>query len=499
MMRPVLVLPALSLALAFAAPSTASAAGWTCRASAVRATVLSAPAIEPVTANAGATDCKAATSGPSTALPALPATISLGALSAETALDNADKAVQAQTARAAGGLADLRVQALPDLPIDLPLPDLSEYAHVSVPGIPGAEVDLRPAIRALIAPREIPGVDLLRVAGARAQASASCVNGAPRLSGSWTVSGVFVAGQEVGLDDPVTRTVRLIDSQSIDPSDLTTIPGLPGGVSLALLKPVLDQLPTVTVPATVARIKLTPGERVQTGVRLTQRGLHAEIRIAGQNIVDAIVGEATVGSADVSCGGVADLALQCSARRIVLIDVEIHKGRVMLYGAADRRYAGKRIRIRSTWNGRTVARPKLSRTGLFRATAALPPSAIRTTNDARYQASVGKQRSLNLKLMRRMLVSSTRQRGDTVTITGRVTKPLASPRRMIVVKRRLSCSRWRVIERFKPRADGRFSVRLEAPLEGEAAAYRMSTKVRKNTFAPKLYPTFTLPRYVELG
>jgi hypothetical protein len=368
---------------------------------------------------------------------------------------------------------------------------------VQIPG--GPSIDLRPAIQALISPRQIPGVDLLRVQLARAEASAACANGAPRLSGSSRLLGVSVAGQAIDVIGPVTRTVQLVDSQSIDPSDLGQAVQLPGGVSLSALQPVLDGLPTITIPATVARVRLTPNERVESGVRLTQRALHAQISIAGQNVADAVLGEATVGSAGVSCGGVADLALECTARRIVLIDVKIQRGRVQLFGAADRRYAGRRIRIRSSWNGRTVARPRLSRTGLFRATATLPPSSIRTTNDARYQASVAGQRSMDLKLVRRMLVSRTTHEGSTVRIVGRVTRPLASPRRTIEVKRRVSCSRWKVIKRFKPRADGRFDVRLKAPADGQAAAYRMNTRVRKFTWLSKLYPTFTLPRYVDLG
>jgi hypothetical protein len=492
-----LPLSAVPLVLVLGAPASAPAAGWGCEASALRATVLGAPAIEPVTANAGASDCKAAGSSLAAAPAGLPAALSLGTLSADTALDGAE--VAAQTARAGAGLSELRIQALPDLPIKLPLPDLSEYGHVAVPGVPGADVDLRPALRALIAPREIPGLDLLRVTAARAEATAACAGGAPRLTGTSTVSGVFVGGREIGLDGPVTRTVQLIDSQSIDPSDLTAIPGLPAGVSLALLQPVLDQLPTVTVPATLARIRLTPGERVETGVRLTQRALRAEITVAGQDLADAVVGEATVGSAAVSCGGVADLALDCTARRIVLTDVAIRGGRVWLQGAADRRYAGRRIRIRSSWDGRTVARPRLRRSGLFTATAPLPPAKLRDTNDARYLASIGRQRSLDLKLMRRMLVTQTRRRGGGVLITGRVLAPLASPARTIEVKRRVSCSRWKVVKRFRPGPDGRFRVRLPAPPEGAAAAYRMSTRVRKYTWLPRLYPTFTLPRYVDLG
>jgi hypothetical protein len=501
MMRtaPRLLLPALAAALVLAAaPGASAAAGYTCEASAVRATVLTGPAIEPATANSGAGDCRAAT-GSLAAPAALPLPLSLGALDATTALDGAGGPVQGQTAHASAGVADLRVQALPGLPIDLPLPDLSQFAHVQVPG--GPEIDLRPAIQALIAPRQLAGIDLLDVQAARSQAEATCAGGAPKLSGGFTLAGVSIAGQAVDLNGPLTRTVKLIDSQSIDPSDLSQIqiPGLPPGVSLAVLQPVLDALPTITVPATLARVRLVPGERAGNGVRLTERALHAQISIAGQNLADAVLGESTVGSDGVSCGGVADLALQCTARRIVLIDVLIRHGRVHLAGAADRRFAGRRVRIRSAWDGHTVARPRLSRTGLFSATAKLPPRSIRTTNDARYQAAAAGQRSLDLKLVRRMLVTRMVLRGGTVRIAGRVTRPLAAPRRPIAVKQRVSCQRWKVVKRFQPRADGHFDVRLDAPAEGEAAAYRMQTRVRKFTYRPNLYPTFTLPRYIDLG
>jgi hypothetical protein len=98
-----------------------------------------------------------------------------------------------------------------------------------------------------------------------------------------------------------------------------------------------------------------------------------------------------------------------------------------------------------------------------------------------------------------MLVTRTKRQGGTVRISGRVTQPLASPVQTVEVTRRVSCSRWTVVKRFKPRAGGGFSVALKAPAAGQAAAYRMRTKVRKFAGRSRLYPTFTLPRYVDLG
>ena len=71
--------------------------------------------------------------------------------------------------------------------------------------------------------------------------------------------------------------------------------------------------------------------------------------------------------------------------------------------------------------------------------------------------------------------------------------------RIVSFKRRVSCRKTEVVTRFKPKADGTFTVGRPAPEGQLAAVYRMETAVRKTTRNPKTYPTFTLPRYVDLG
>jgi hypothetical protein len=483
-------------------PAGASAKGWVCEASALRASILNQPAVEPAAANRGAGDCKEAAGGGGFA-PALPIPVTASALTANTALAGPIAGpVNDQLATAQGTVADIRVDSLPTLPIDLPDPDFSGLGALKVPGI--GTVDLRPALEALIQPRALPNLDLLHVQAAHAEATARCVSGVPRFSGRSSIAAASVNGTELGLDKATLEIVHLIDSQSIDPSDIDLSKVIaPPGVDLhdlqVLLQPVLDTLPNVAVPETLARVRLTPNERIVTGTKLTQRALHATISIAGQRLADVVVGEATVGSGDVSCGGVADLALQCTLRRLVLIDVYEQGDRVRLLGAADRRYVGRKVRIRFTATGRTVARPKVRRDGTFRATAPLPDAKVRPTNRARYLATIGKQRSMKLKLQRRMIVTDMVSRHGRVTIAGRVVQPLTTPVRSVVVKRRVTCRDWKVVKRFRPRSDGSFRVRLRAPKQGEAAVYRMNTRVKLYDWLAKTYPTFTLPRYVDLG
>jgi hypothetical protein len=174
-------------------------------------------------------------------------------------------------------------------------------------------------------------------------------------------------------------------------------------------------------------------------------------------------------------------------------------GKVRLFGAASRRFAGRRVTLRFLATGKVVARPVVRRTGLFAATVELPRRRLRATNRARYRAEIAKQKSLRLKLVRRMIVSGTSVKGRKVTIAGRVVRPLGAPIQPVVVKRRLSCGRYRVVKRFTPPASGQFRITLDGPPSRQAAAYRLQTRVRKFSSNPKLFPTFTLPRYVDLG
>ena len=173
---------------------------------------------------------------------------------------------------------------------------------------------------------------------------------------------------------------------------------------------------------------------------------------------------------------------------------------MQLLGAASRRFAGRRVRIRFTATGKAVARPTVRSTGLFRATAKLPPRRHPQHQPRALRGLDRRQKSFRLKLMRRMLVTSTTARAATMwSITGRVVRPLARPSKTIIVQRRLSCGRYEVIKRFKPRATGASASRSAGPAGSQAAVYRLRTRVPKFASNPKLYPTFTLPRFVDLA
>ena len=230
-----------------------------------------------------------------------------------------------------------------------------------------------------------------------------------------------------------------------------------------------------------------------------------QISLLGNPIVDLTIGAAIVSATGNCAAGevlssapAPEVALACTTRKLALIDVLRQGDHVRLYGAADKSLAGKIVKIVFQATGRVVAEVRVGKDGGFTTTAPLPRRSIRNTNRARYVAKVGRERSLNLKLARRMIVTRIASRGDRVTIKGRVVRPLAKPIAKITLKRRVTCKQLETVKRFKPRRNGRFSVTVKKPANLAATVYRLQTRVRRTTKSRKTSPTFTLPRAVDL-
>jgi hypothetical protein len=590
-----LALAAALLALAFAAaPAPASAAPFNCSATAIRGTILTAPAVELLTANKGQAECRSFLASLASLPGGLPAPLNAGSVLAQTVNTGSGSG---QKVTSAGGLTNLRVPLvslpiqlpglnlppslgavsipIPALPVTLPLtptvtrskprqlpidpcaitptlPTCAGGVTVPVPGgtggtggvalpglptvpgvptlppLPGTSVlgpaggtltlDLRPALDALTKQLALPSADLLNIGTLFAQASGYCSGSSPRLVGGSQASGVKALGADLPSGIPINRVLTLINGGAIDPSNIdvtkldlsSVLPASVLGNASALatvqqaIRGALDGLPNIPLPQLLANVRITPGSQTVQNGTLIQRALGVNISVAGTQLADLLLGEATVGGGN--CAGASDavgpaasaLALQCTSRDLVLIDVLPSGNRVRLLGAADRRFIGRQVSIVFTGTHKTVAHATVGQDGIFRATAPLPPRSLRNTNRARYQAKIGSEKSLRLKLMRRMAVTSVRSAAGKVTIRGRVVPPLGSPTRAILLKRRVSCTRSVTVERIRPDRNGRFKVTVNGPSNAQAAVYRLQTQVRKNRSNPKLFPTFTLPRFVEL-
>ena len=124
--------------------------------------------------------------------------------------------------------------------------------------------------------------------------------------------------------------------------------------------------------------------------------------------------------------------------------------------------------------------------------------AIRYTDRARYYAVAGDRRTTALKYARRMAVTGLEAAGGRVVFRGRVAGPRFAARPVVVLRVRESCSRYRVVARVRPDAQGRFVARVAAPKGTGAAVYRAQTVVPSVAGSTRRRSTFTLPRVVGL-
>jgi hypothetical protein len=195
---------------------------------------------------------------------------------------------------------------------------------------------------------------------------------------------------------------------------------------------------------------------------------------------------------------VEEVLLGCSKRALTLNDVLIHGGRVLLQGSAAKSLDGKRVEI--VFDGsRRVASATVGTGGQFSTTAPLPSARLRDSNSARYLAESGAQRSLSLKLTRRLSLEPPKVSGDTVTLVGQVVPPLAKPAAAIKVEQELECGRTTIVEQVKPSSSGRFRIILTVPAQAKAGIYRLASTVRESARSKKGFATYSLPLPAVLG
>lgn len=512
--------------LAGASPASA----YECSASAVRGTVLSQTGLEPVVAGGGS-DCRT----DAASLKSLPAPLA-GIAAAATDLTGPAGAPAQQRAQSQAGLENFSVGALRGVPITLPtaqIPDGLGALQVPLPaGLPGLAsvitVNALPAAQALVPVRQLPDVALATVKSLRSIVGARCLSGLPDLVGASVVNGLSSLGQSIPTDAPVDKVVTLLDAQSIPLSgiDVNAVQ-LPAGLSFAnpvtgaALKTAVEQaiagLPPIVLPATVGQVQTTPNDQITGDGTLEQRALRMKVTAAGQTVADLVLGIARVATAGLSCADAvvapvlhsvapeapkaapvqpaSQLAVSCAKASVTLVNVIDQGDHVSLIGAADEKLIGKRVRIVSTWNGKRVATSKVGRSGFFRATAPMPRQSLRYTSRARYMAVIGNEKSLPLKLHRRMRFSSLTHHGKQITLKGMIFGPRSND--VIDIRQRISCTKDVVVKRIHADRSGLWSVTLKAPKGTSAATYRATTQVR-NSGSGRKFPTFTLPGYVSL-
>ena len=196
--------------------------------------------------------------------------------------------------------------------------------------------------------------------------------------------------------------------------------------------------------------------------------------------------------------GVEELLLACTKRPLVLNDVLVHGDRVLLEGSAAEDLHGKEVKL--IFDGhKQVATATIAADGEFSTSAPLPPVRVRDSNSARYMAALGSQRSLDLKLTRRLILEPPKFSDGTVTLVGQVLPPLGKPVASVSVQQQLECGKATAAGTFKPSRDGHFHITLKVPAAAKAGVYTLITKVVAKPGAKHGFTTYSLPLPVLLG
>ncbi len=543
-----------SAGLVAAQDAAAATGSFSCSATAVSGTVLD-QAIAPVAGAGGNGPCQTADGSSTLGLP-----LAGGALAKTVLAGSGDVAAQRATSTAGvqslqlGGLQSL-LSALPAATLPSGLSSLQVPLPVVAPVVSGAistvggllggvaggtvplptgsllpstiSVDALDAVRALVPAAVLPNLDLLKLGGVTSTATAACQAGAPVLKGVTDLAGLQSLGQEFPIGQAVDRVVSLVDPKTVPVGGLDlSLVKLPAGLSFSdpvvgavlqtAVRSALASLPPITIPAVVGEVKVTPSSTEDNGSSLIQHGPRVTVTALGRTLAEVSLGSARVSALGVDCSTLAvpavapvapvapeiqpasQLAVQCAKRKVTLVDVAERPDHVTLLGAAAASEVGKRVSIVYTKTGKIVSTATIRGSGFFRASAPLPPKAQRHDNDARYMAVLGKDKSMSLKLHRRMRISRMSNRGSHILMVGKIVGPLV-PGQKIVVRKRESCTTGTVVKTFTPTKPGSFKLYLPLPDEGQAAVYRATTMVPSATGdSGKTFPTFTLPGYVSL-
>jgi hypothetical protein len=112
----------------------------------------------------------------------------------------------------------------------------------------------------------------------------------------------------------------------------------------------------------------------------------------------------------------------------------------------------------------------------------------------------GAQRSLSLKLTRRLILQPPTFSAGKVMLTGQVVAPLAKPVGAVTVEQQLECGKSARVLTFTPPASGHFHVTISGiPANAKAGIYRLTTSVLPTPGAHRAFRTYSLPLPVPLG
>jgi len=200
-------------------------------------------------------------------------------------------------------------------------------------------------------------------------------------------------------------------------------------------------------------------------------------------------GRVTIRVTPAGTTGSGDVVLDDCFGELTLLNVRRVRNRVLVTGLAERTLAGAPVNI--VEGGVVVARTTIRSDATYRVRVPIPPR--RGGRVLRYQAKLGALNSRNVRLQRRMTLTSARLQGGRIVLRGRVR---GAPRRgtrpivRLLARPRGCNTRTTIVGKARLRRDGSFRV-SGMPLAGvDVAVYRVRTRL------PRKITTFSLPQTI---
>lgn len=175
----------------------------------------------------------------------------------------------------------------------------------------------------------------------------------------------------------------------------------------------------------------------------------------------------------------------CSRRAISLVRADTRGGNIVLSGLVGVALAKGKVTVKGNYKvkGKPVqATVAADAKGQFSAKLKQPSS--KGSAAARYTATSGSAKSIELRLTQSLASSSIRQAAGKITLKGKVKKSLLGKRNPVVIKR-LVCGKYLKVGSAKPGKNGSYSVTFAAPGNAGAALYRAESVVLARPGAKK--------------
>ena len=174
-----------------------------------------------------------------------------------------------------------------------------------------------------------------------------------------------------------------------------------------------------------------------------------------------------------------DLVL-CGQRTISLVRADVKGSKVALSGFVATNLAGQKVTLSVRYlkkggKAQKVGTVTPAGDGSFQGHVKKPKKKLFKL--ARYSATIGTAKSVELKLPQSLASSSLKQEGSELVLRGQVDRKLVGKRNPVVIKRIL-CGQYATVGQAKPDKKGRYVVRFPAPTTTTGSAlYRAETKV----------------------